>query len=72
MVAASQDGSLREAFGTGTAAVISPVGELFYKEQEYIINKGETGELAHRLFEELQGIQYGRKEDPFKWTVRVG
>ena len=72
VVAASQDGSLREAFGTGTAAVISPVGELFYKEQEYIINKGETGELAHRLFEELQGIQYGRKEDPFKWTVRVG
>jgi branched-chain amino acid aminotransferase len=72
VVTASQDGSLQEVFGTGTAAVISPVGELFYKEQKYIINKGETGTLSHRLFEELQGIQYGQKEDPFKWRIRVG
>ena len=72
VVTASQDGSLQEVFGTGTAAVISPVGELFYKEQKYIINKGETGKLSHRLFEELQGIQYGQKEDPFKWRIRVG
>jgi branched-chain amino acid aminotransferase len=72
VVAASQDGSLQEVFGTGTAAVISPVGELFYKGREYIINNGETGELSNRLFEELQAIQNGGKEDPFKWTVRVG
>jgi branched-chain amino acid aminotransferase len=72
VVTASQNGSLQEVFGTGTAAVISPVGELFYKEQKYIINNGETGELSSRLFEELQGIQYGQKQDPFKWTLRVG
>lgn len=71
-VSASQDGSLQEVFGTGTAAVISPVGELFYKGQKYVINNGQTGELSQRLFEELQGIQYGRKEDPFTWTTRVG
>jgi branched-chain amino acid aminotransferase len=72
VVAASQDESLQEVFGTGTAAVISPVGELFYQDRKYIINNGQTGELSHRLFEELQAIQYGEKEDPFKWTVRVG
>jgi branched-chain amino acid aminotransferase len=72
VVAASQDGSLQEVFGTGTAAVISPVGELSYKGREYIINNGQTGELSQRLFEELQAIQNGGKEDPFKWTVRVG
>jgi len=72
VIAASNDGNLQEVFGTGTAAVISPVGELSYKGTEYIINNGETGELAHRLFEELTKIQYGEKEDPFGWRVRVG
>ncbi len=72
VVAACQDDSLKEVFGTGTAAVISPVGELFYNDKEYIINNGETGELSKKLFDELQMIQNGEKEDPFKWTVRVG
>jgi len=72
VLAASEDGSLKEAFGTGTAAVISPVGELFYRDKAYSINNGETGELSRRLFEELQDIQGGRREDPFKWVVRVG
>ena len=71
VVAASSDGSLQEVFGTGTAAVISPVGELLYKDQKYIINNGRTGDFSHRLFEELQGIQYGENEDPFKWRVGV-
>lgn len=68
---ASRNGSLKESFATGTAAVISPVGELFYSDVSYPINNGETGALAKRLFEDLQGIQFGRKEDPFNWTVRV-
>ncbi len=72
VVKANEDGSLKEVFGTGTAAVISPVGELFYNGDKYIINNGETGELSKRLFEELQMIQNGEKDDPFNWTVRVG
>ena len=72
VLAASRDGSLREAFGTGTAAVISPIGEFFYKEEVYTVNGGEIGELSRRLFDELQAIQAGRAEDPFKWVVRVG
>jgi branched-chain amino acid aminotransferase len=71
VISASQDGSLKEIFATGTAAVISPVGELHYDDESCIINNGESGELAVRFFENLQGIQYGRLEDTFDWTVRV-
>jgi branched-chain amino acid aminotransferase len=72
VIEASQNGSLRESFATGTAAVISPVGELFFNEASYPINNGETGVLSKRLFEDLQAIQSGRKQDPFNWCVRVG
>ena len=72
VIEATKDGSLQEAFGTGTAAVISPVGELYYRETPYAINGGKTGELSRRLFDELQAIQAGRAEDPFSWVVRVG
>ncbi len=64
-----ESGRLKECFGTGTAAVISPVGALHYRGREYVINGGETGPLARRLFDELTGIQYGEKEDPFGWTM---
>lgn len=69
---ANEKGLLKEAFGTGTAAVISPVGELFYKGETYMVNKGETGELSQKLYDELQAIQLGRNVDDFGWTVRVG
>lgn len=72
VLTACGEGSLKEAFGTGTAAVISPVGELCYQRKHYVINDGKTGELAQRLFNDLQGIQYGRKEDPFNWVTKVG
>lgn len=72
VLAASRDDSLQEAFGTGTAAVISPVGELFYRDQVYPINNGVAGALAKRLYDELQAIQAGRAGDPFKWVERVG
>ena len=65
-------GRLQEAFGTGTAAVISPVGEFLYRETSYIINDGRTGELAAKLYAELQAMQNGYRNDPFKWVVRVG
>ncbi len=71
IIVACKDGSLKEAFGTGTAAVISPVGELLYKDQKYRISDGKTGELSLRLFNDLQKIQFGQKEDPFDWSVRV-
>ena len=71
VLAASRDGSLQEAFGTGTAAVISPIGELMYKDTVYPVNNGETGPLARRLFDELQAIQHGRCDDPCTWVMRV-
>jgi branched-chain amino acid aminotransferase len=72
VVAAGKSGALKESFGTGTAAVISPVGEFCYREQHVSINGGAAGELAKRLYDELQAIQFGYQEDPHKWRVRVG
>lgn len=61
-----------EAFGTGTAAVISPVSGFYYEGKEYPIggNVLGPGELAQRLFGELLNIQYGRK--PHHWSVPIG
>ncbi|MFC0273680.1 branched-chain amino acid aminotransferase [Metabacillus herbersteinensis] len=68
---AAIDGELEEAFGTGTAAVISPVGALFMNEQEILINNGRTGELSKKLYDTLTGIQLGTQPDPFNWMVEV-
>lgn len=68
---ANSKGLLREAFGTGTAAVISPVGSLFFQGKTCTINGGQTGQLAQRLFDELFAIQYGHKEDPYGWRVAL-
>lgn len=67
VIDAIKDGRLVECFGTGTAAVISPVASLHYKGNEYIINDGKTGSLSKRLFEEITAIQYGEKKDEFGW-----
>jgi branched-chain amino acid aminotransferase len=72
VTSAIADGSLLESFGSGTAAVISPIGELCYQEKKYVVADGKTGELSRRLFDELQAIQNGQQDDPFKWIVRVG
>lgn len=66
-----QSGTLNEAFGTGTAAVISPVGRLCWNEQEITINGGEIGPIAQRLYDHLVGIQYGRIADPHGWSVII-
>lgn len=71
VVQACQDGSLQESFGTGTAAVIAPVGEFSYRDTQYVINNGTTGPVAQRLFDELQGIQFGNREDHHDWVVPV-
>ncbi|MCJ8006483.1 branched-chain amino acid aminotransferase [Lederbergia wuyishanensis] len=64
-------GELEEAFGTGTAAVISPIGELSWHGEKIIINNGKTGELSKKIYDSLTGIQTGAVEDPFGWRVNV-
>jgi branched-chain amino acid aminotransferase len=71
VMAAAADGSLNEAFGTGTAAVISPVGEFCYKGETIMVNNGKAGELAQRLFDTIQSLQRGMLPDPHNWLVRV-
>lgn len=64
-------GRLQEMFATGTAAVISPVGEICYRGEVYKINQGKVGELSLKLYEELQAIQYGTRPDPHGWVEPV-
>ncbi|MGI6704736.1 MAG: branched-chain amino acid aminotransferase [Clostridia bacterium] len=66
---AHADGTLEEVFGTGTAAVISAVGELNWKGNRILINKGEMGPLSQKLYDTLTGIQLGHLEDPFGWLT---
>src|SRR5262249_35648928 len=68
---AHEKGTLEEVWGTGTAAVISPVGELAYQGKRMIINGGKIGPLTQRLYDAIVGIQYGRSQDPDGWTVEV-
>ena len=68
---AYQDGVLEEAFGSGTAAVISPIGELLWKNEKMAINNGEIGSVSKQVYDTLTGIQNGIKADPFGWSVRV-
>jgi branched-chain amino acid aminotransferase len=64
-------GKVTEVFGCGTAAVISPVGSLCFKEQEYVVNHNQSGPVARKLYDELTGIQYGTREDRFGWVQSV-
>ncbi len=66
-----KSGSLKEMFATGTAAVISPVGLICFKGEDFKIAEGQTGELSRRFYDEITGIQYGRREDPFGWRLRI-
>ncbi|CAM3598611.1 branched-chain amino acid aminotransferase [Marinicrinis lubricantis] len=69
IVEAAKNGQLEEAFGTGTAAVISPIGELNYHGEKLIIHEGQTGELSTKLYDTVTGIQNGVLADPFGWMV---
>jgi branched-chain amino acid aminotransferase len=64
-----QNGKLREAFGTGTAAVISPIGVLSYKGKEWVINNNENGALSIELYNQIASIQRGTGPDPFHWIL---
>ena len=62
-------GRITEAFGTGTAVVISPVGQFTYKDRTVVLGDGQTtGAITQELFDTLTGIQYGRLPDPFGWV----
>lgn len=71
LMEAGKNGKLTEAFGTGTAAVISPVGQLYYKGEEIIINGFKTGDLTQKLYDTLTGIQWGRIEDKYGWVRHI-
>jgi branched-chain amino acid aminotransferase len=71
VIAAAAHGTLKEMWGTGTAAVISPVGELAFKHHRIAINGGRIGELTQKLYDTIVGIQYGTAPDPHRWTVEV-
>ena len=71
IIAAQDAGKLLEVFGTGTAAVISPVGELNAHGKKMTIGDGSIGKLSQKLYDTLTGIQWGTVEDTFDWTVRI-
>ena len=71
IITAAEKGILKEAFASGTAAIVSPVGQLYFRNKEYLINGGKTGPLAEQLYNEILQIQYGFKEDPFGWCVKI-
>lgn len=71
LVDAYHQGTLKEAFGTGTAAVISPIGELKYKDLIMEINHNQIGEISQKLYNTLTGIQWGKVEDTFGWVYPV-
>ena len=68
---AGHDGTLEEAFGTGTAAVVSPVGEFVNKDDSVVVNDFKIGELTQKLYDTLTGIQWGKLEDKYGWTTPV-
>jgi branched-chain amino acid aminotransferase len=68
---AAKSGKLEEVFGTGTAAVISPVGSLTYENETVEINNFQTGEVTQKLYDTLTGMQFGTKLDDMGWITKV-
>ena len=71
VVSAARSGAMEECFGTGTAAVISPVGELRFEEDRMSVGGGRIGELTQKLYDSITGIQLGKAEGPKGWVVEV-
>ncbi|MDO4608449.1 MAG: branched-chain amino acid aminotransferase [Clostridia bacterium] len=68
---AMENDTLEEAWGCGTAAVVSPIGELCYQDKKYTVNNGKIGETTQMLYDTLTGIQWGKIEDTFGWTQKL-
>ena len=71
LISACKEGRLEEAWGTGTAAVVSPIGKLMYEDVEYEVNGGRIGEVTQLLYDTLTGIQWGKVKDDNDWIVKV-
>ncbi len=71
LISAVENGTLEEAWGTGTAAVVSPIGYLSINGKEYKINNNEIGATTQKLYDELTGIQWGKVEDKHGWIVKI-
>ena len=68
---AMANSTLEEAWGCGTAAVVSPIGELCYKDKKFTVNGGKIGEVTQYLYDTLTGIQWGKTADKYGWTVEI-
>ena len=71
LIQAQKTGKLEEVFGTGTAAVISPVGKLRYKDEVMTIGDGGIGPISQKLYDTVTGIQLGTAPDPYGWRVEI-
>ncbi len=69
--AAAESGQLREVWGTGTAAVVSPVGELAYRDARITVNDGRIGDVTQRLYDTITAIQYARVPDTHGWMTPI-
>ena len=69
---ACRNGSLKEAWGCGTAAVVSPIGHLAIGDEVYTINNNEIGKVTQELYDTLTDIQWGRAKGPEGWSVEIG
>lgn len=72
LISACENGTLEEAWGTGTAAVVSPIGEISYMGIQHKIGGGQIGSLTKRLYDSLTDIQWGKGQDPFGWSIVLG
>jgi len=71
VITAIKSGAMKEVFGTGTAAVVSPVGDIYFKGESFQVQDGGVGEWSQRFYDEIVGIQYGEREDKFGWVYHV-
>lgn len=71
MLADVRAGRITEVFGCGTAAVIAPVGRFGYGDEEYVVNDNQVGPVARCLYDELTGIQFGNRPDPYGWIYTI-
>ncbi|MBE5750795.1 MAG: branched-chain amino acid aminotransferase [Clostridiales bacterium] len=71
LLTALKDGSLEEAWGCGTAAVVSPIGKLAYGDEEFVVGNGGIGKVTQQLYDILTGIQWGKVPDTFNWVHKI-
>lgn len=71
IIAANDGGKLKEVFASGTAAIVSPVGQIYYGGKELLINEGKVGPLTEKLYNDILKIQYGEGDDSFGWRIKI-